>query len=757
MTALTSLRVIELGGDVASAYCAKLLAGFGAEVLRIEHPSSRRSGPLAPADGDSADWLDTGKQRIECDDDALRALCTSADLIIDGLGAGGLEALGVDTALEQQAAAGRILLRIAPFGLHGPLATAPASDITLYAASGLMQSTGRGDREPLNAGFPLVQLGAGLRACCAVLIALHRRAGDGKGDVIEVSMQETALDTYEIALIQYLRSGKVARRNGDEHDLVPWRTFRCRDGWATVVGGPMRNWQKACTLFEDAELASSRLAHMGDRIAHRDEVYTRMQPWLSRTDKRAVFHLGQQAGLAWTYLASLEEAASDPQFEARAFFAEAASDDAHDRGRMPGAPFRPARSPWRQLAAPRHSRPGAEVAGAASTRWRGNAATNEQPLAGITVLDFTHDWAGPHAARLLADYGAQVIKIEYPARLDGMRGGYKARINQYPRVHQLHRNKQSITLDLRIPEHRAACHRLVAQADILLDNSRPGVMARKGLAPETLRQLNPRLIAVSLSAFGATGPYAAYAGYGGSIESISGLQELTAYVDDDKRFRVRELDVLNGVFGTLAALLALVQRDDDGEGQWVDVAETETTAWLIGEHFLRYFRHGSQPQPQGNGDARFALQDCFACAGEDQWLTLTAADEAQVRQLRALVGGHDRLHEDVARWCASRDAQQAERQLHAVGIAAAHVRSAAALANDAHLQERTWWLDLEGERFPGLPFRLGRGGGVLHRRGPDLGADNAAVLPAVGLPPEQWPDLSPQALGTAYDNETEPS
>ena len=216
MTALTSLRVIELGGDVASAYCAKLLAGFGAEVLRIEHPSSRRSGPLAPADGDSADWLDTGKQRIECDDDALRALCTSADLIIDGLGAGGLEALGVDTALEQQAAAGRILLRIAPFGLHGPLATAPASDITLYAASGLMQSTGRGDREPLNAGFPLVQLGAGLRACCAVLIALHRRAGDGKGDVIEVSMQETALDTYEIALIQYLRSGKVARRNGDE-------------------------------------------------------------------------------------------------------------------------------------------------------------------------------------------------------------------------------------------------------------------------------------------------------------------------------------------------------------------------------------------------------------------------------------------------------------------------------------------------------------------------------------------------------------
>jgi len=754
MTALSGLRIIEVGSDVASAYCTKLLAGFGADVLRLEHPRCQRTGPLAPADGDSADWLDTGKQRIECDDEALRSLCASADLVIDGLGAGGIEALGVATDLDSQAAAGRILVRIAPFGVHGPMAKAPASDITLYAASGLMQSTGRGDREPLNAGFPLVQVGAGLRACCAALIALHRRASDGLGDLIEVSMQETGLDTYEIALVEHLRTGKVARRNGDEHALVPWRTFPCRDGWATVMGGPMRNWQKASRLFDDAELASQRLAHMGDRIANRDEIYARMRPWLMRTDKREVFRLGQESGLAWSYLASLEEAATDPQFDARAFFAQVGSDGHNGDGRMPAAPFRPMRSPWRQLAPPRHARPAVEATGQASAAWRGNAAPQEQPLAGLTVLDFTHDWAGPHAARLLADYGAKVIKIEYPARLDGMRGGYKQRINAHPRVHQLHRNKQSITLDLRRPEHLAACHRLIEQADILLDNSRPGVMARKGLAPDTLRQLNPRLIAVSLSAFGATGPYSAYAGYGGSIEAISGLQDLTAYLDDDERFRVREMDVLNGVLGTLAALLALVQRDADGEGQWIDLSETETTAWLIGEYFLRYFRHGHRPQPRGNGDARFALQDCFACAGEDQWLTLTVTDETQSQHLRALVGGNDTLHADVARWCASREAPEAEQQLHAVGIAAAHVRNAAALANDTHLRARNWWLDLEGERFPGLPFRLARGGGKLHRRGPDLGADNAAVLPELGLPPEQWPSLAPEALGTAYDNET---
>ncbi|MHA7834868.1 MAG: CaiB/BaiF CoA-transferase family protein [Algiphilus sp.] len=752
MTALTGLRVVELGGDVASAYCAKLLAGFGAEVLRVEHPRCARRGALAPADSDSVDWLDTGKQRVACDDDALRSLCASADLLIDGLGVDGLETLGVNTDCDRQAQDGRILVRIAPFGLSGPMAQAAASDITLYAASGLMQSTGRGDREPLNAGFPLVQTGAGLRACCAALIALHRRAHDGQGDIVEVSMQETGLDTYEIALIEHLRTGKIARRNGDEHALVPWRTFRCRDGWAAVVGGPMRNWDRASALFEDAELSAPRLAHMADRIAQRQEVYTRMQPWLARTDKRTIFHRGQEAGQAWTYLASIADAAEDPQFSARGFFT-ALYPDAPKAGRIPGAPFRPERSPWGHAPPPADTPSGAPVTGAPSPQWRGNGAVLDQPLAGLTVLDFTHDWAGPHAARLLADYGATVIKIEFPARLDGMRGAYKERINSHPRMHQLHRNKQSITLDLRLPEHREACHRLVEQADILLDNSRPGVMARKGLAPETLRQLNPRLIAVSLSAFGATGPYDRYAGYGGSIEAVSGLQDLTAYAADDERFRVREMDVLNGVFGALAALLGLVQRDNDGKGQWVDLAETETTAWLIGDDFLRYFRHGQRPAPQGNGDSRFVLQGCFACTGDDQWLTLTAVDAVQSRALRALVGGTDVLAADVARWCASHDVQQAEQRLLKAGIPAAQVRSAADLAADAHLQARKWWLTPEDARFPGLPFRFGRGGGRVHRRGPDLGQDNAAVLPALGLDAALWSDLSPERLGTAYDTE----
>lgn len=754
MTALTGLRVIEMGGDVATAYCAKILAGFGAEVLRIDHAACARTGALAPDGPDAEEWLDTGKTRVTASDAEAVALCAGADVVLDGLGPNGLEAIGMDTTLSDQERTGRILVRIAPWGLHGPLAGSAASDITLYAASGLMQSTGRGDREPLNAGFPLVQLSAGLRACCAVLMALHRRALDGRGDVVEVSMQETGLDTYEIALMEHLRTGKVARRNGDEHALVPWRTFACRDGWAAIVGGPMRNWHKASALFEDPELSAPRLAHMADRIAHRQEVYERMRPWLSRTDKRDVFHRGQAAGQAWTYLATVEEAASDPQFLEREFFVPpATADERH--ARMPGAPFRPEKAPWRQLPAPDACQGADSVQGPPSPQWRGDAPAHAAPLEGVTVLDFTHDWAGPHAARLLADYGATVIKIEFPARLDGMRGAYKERINAHPRVHQLHRNKQSITLDLRLPEHRDACHRLVESADIVLDNSRPGVMARKGLAPETLQALNPKLVAVSLSAFGATGPYRAYAGYGGSIEAISGLQDLTAYHDDDERFRVREMDVLNGVFGAIAALLGLVHRHSSGHGQWVDLAETETTAWLVGEHFLRYFRHGVLPKPRGNADERFQLQGCFACSGEDQWITVTVATPDDTRQLRDLIGGSGSLQADLAHWCGAQDAATAETLLRKSGIAAAKVRSAADLVVDPHLIARRWWLAKDGVSYPGLPFHFARGGGGVRRRGPDLGADNASILPGIGLSPASWPDLQKSALGTAYDTEVD--
>ncbi|MES0872759.1 CaiB/BaiF CoA transferase family protein [Sinimarinibacterium thermocellulolyticum] len=751
------LQVVELSGHVAGAVCGKLLAGFGAEVVQID------GGHDAALDDAAQTWFHSAKRRLPAATDTTRleALIARADVIVDAWGLGVLAAAGLDPARLRALNPSAIVCRITPFGLSGPRRHWLADDITLYAATGLMHSTGDGARAPLNAGPRIAELTAGMNACFACVGALLRRQRDGGGDDIDLAIAESAMDNYEVALIEALTLGKIARRNGDEHAMVPWRTYPCADGEAAIIGGPIRHWLKAAPMFDAPELLDPKLATMGDRIAHRARVEALMQPWLKKQTKQALFHAGQRAGLAFAPLASLSDALADPQHAARGYFIQAPGG-----GRMPGAPFRLQRGLWRNSSTPPAQAPSA--VGAAHPLAQAGTKNTAAPFAGLRVLDFSHDWAGPHAARLFADYGAEVIKIEYPRRLDGMRGGYVDRIDAHPRFWQLHRGKQSLTLDLALDAHRAVLDQLVRGADLVIENSRPGVMARKGYDYERLRALNPRIVLLSMSAFGASGPYAQYCGYGGTLEAISGLQSLTAYDAHSRWFRVRELDVMNGIMGACAAVIALWQRERGDPsapagGQWIDLSENETTAWFVGEHFLAASRSKRQPAALGNRHALHAPQGCYACAGEDRWLTLCVRSDDEWRRLAAHIGVaagdarfataaqrralHDELDALLAAWLRGRDAMQAASELQALGIAAAPVMNAADLIADAHLAARGWFLQVGDTRMPGLPFHYARGGGAVRARGPRLGADNARWFAAAQQTP---PLLDPASIGTAY-------
>lgn len=769
MHSLNGLKVLELSGHLAAAHCGKLMAGFGADVLQLPV-----AGPSFDLSDDEQHWHHTGKRRIAlsleapADLDLLRQLAAQADVILDGAGFNALASRGLSAAVLQAEHPRGVLCQITPFGQTGPWRAWPASDITLYALSGLMQSTGSGSREPLNARPRLVELTGGMNAFIACLAALLRRERDGLGDVIDLSLRESAMENYEVAIAEYLAVGKVARRNGDQHAMVPWRTYPCADGEATIIGGPIRHWLKAAPLFDAPGLLDEKLADMGGRIAHRADTEALMRPWLATQKKRDVFHRGQQQGLAWSYLATMPEALDDPQHAARNFFVSAVRAQ-NTPCLQPGAPFRPTRSAWREAPAP------STVSNAAALLREWLAApraapklaegSSTAPFAGLRVLDFTHDWAGPHAARLFADYGAEVIKVEYPQRLDGMRGGYPAKINAHPRFWQLHRGKASLTLDLKNPEHRQVLDALVRDTDLVIENTRPGVMARKGYDHAALKALKPDIILLSMSAFGATGPYARYCGYGGTLEAISGLQSLTAYEAQSPAYRVREMDVMNGIMGICAALLALWHRQRSGEGQWIDLSECETTAWFVGEHFAAVSRSGVQPAALGNRDAQHAPQGCYAAAGEDRWLVLSVRSDAEWQALAALLGPaaldgryttaagrqthHAQLDALIAVWAASRTVEECLASLQPLGIAAGFVASAADLASDPQLAARDWFQSVDGLRLPGLPFQLGRGGGAVRAKGPDLGSANAACFAAVGLA-EAQPDLRPEVLGTAY-------
>ncbi|HEY1128148.1 MAG TPA: CoA transferase, partial [Roseateles sp.] len=352
MSSLDQIRVIELSGHVAAAFCGKLMSGFGAEVLHLPAPATLPGFALG---ADEQAWYHTAKQRLALDPaqdpQAFAALVRGADVLLDGWGLGVLASAGFDAARLRTLNPALVLVQVTPFGQDGPQAAWKASDLTLYGLSGLMQSTGSGAREPLNARPRMAELTAGMNAYCAAIIGLLRRERDGCGATVDLSIREAAMENYEAAIAEFLNVGKVARRNGDEHNMVPWRTYPCADGEAAIIGGPIRHWLRAAPLFEAPELLSEKLQTMGGRMANRAETQELMKPFLQRQTKRDLFHMGQKHRLAWSYLASMPEALAEPQHAARGFFIEQPRADGQP-ATMPGAPFRGADAAWLNRPAP---------------------------------------------------------------------------------------------------------------------------------------------------------------------------------------------------------------------------------------------------------------------------------------------------------------------------------------------------------------------------------------------------------------------
>jgi crotonobetainyl-CoA:carnitine CoA-transferase CaiB-like acyl-CoA transferase len=354
-----------------------------------------------------------------------------------------------------------------------------------------------------------------------------------------------------------------------------------------------------------------------------------------------------------------------------------------------------------------------------------------------------------------------------------MRGAYLDRIDAHPRWWEINRNKRSVTLDLHRPDHVAAFEALVRTADVVVENSRPGVYEGLGVGPERLRALRPELIVVSMSAYGAGGPESQYAGYGAAIEAVSGVQSLTAYERGGEPVRVRELDVTNGLMGACAILTALVQRAATGEGQWVDLSQCEASTWMIGDHLLERVVNGAQTLPLGNRHPRYAPQGCYPCAGEDCWLVLTVRDDAEWRRLGEALGDpawaadarfagvegrrahHDEIDRRLAEHTRGRDREELVERLQACGIPAGPVVTVRDIVADPHLAARGWLQTAEDDpaaRYPGLPFRFAEGGGRFARRGPALGEGNQEILgERLGLSRSLLESIRALPIGTAFD------
>ena len=382
------------------------------------------------------------------------------------------------------------------------------------------------------------------------------------------------------------------------------------------------------------------------------------------------------------------------------------------------------------------------------------------PLRGVRVLDFTWVWAGPYATMLLAMLGAEVIKIESRERMDIMRRTivwplYAPVPSEIPpdqgmSFGAINMNKLGITVNLERAEAVDIVKRLVAKSDIVFDNMRPGAMDRMGLGYDELSRINPKLIMLSSSARGATGPESHYAGYATVHHAVGGASQITGYPDGPPSTTFGDVDLVNATCAAFAVIAALHHRADTGEGQFIDYSQCEGVSCLMGEVLLDYEMNGRSPGRRANADELMAPHNVYLCWGVDRWVAIAVETDEEFAALAGVIGrpelaadprfaeaasrkkNEEELDAIVSQWTRARDRDLIANTLARAGVAAAPSRDALDLFHDPHLQARGAFVEVDHpgvgpRRFAGPPWIMSEGG-IEPRHAPMLGEHNDYVL-----------------------------
>ena len=723
---LSPYRVLDLTddrGDLAGC----LLAQLGAEVIAIEPAEGQRSRQLGPFVHDQHDpeaslshWAyNRGKRSVVLDfPEQLEALAEGADILIE---CGGMP---VDLGRLREINPLLITVSITPFGQTGPKAAWAATDLTVCAASGALALTGDEDRAPVRVGTSQTWRFAAADAACAALLALWERHSSGRGQHADISAQESYITTTQHQTMAALVGKPAAQRIGGGlrvGSAVAQVVFPARDGHVTMgfLGGALfggytarlfawiheeglcearwveADWSGIGLLSEDPE--SVYLMQEGKHVIARFTATKTKEELLAGAMERRLLIAPV---MTTRDLLGLEHLA------ARAWW--------HDvEGiRCPGAFAKASAAPLRLLGRParlgEHTREVLAALPRSVGESRAVANGSALPLHGITVLDFTWVFAGPGTTRILADHGATVIRVESQRRPDGARTGTPfigEAGNQENSLfwHSLNAGKQSFTLDLGHSRARQVILDLVARADIVVESFSPGTMDSLGIGYEALRQANPRLIMLSSSLMGQTGPMRGYAGYGMAGAAIAGFYALAGWPDRPPSGPFGAYsDYPAPRFGVAALLAALEWRLRTGEGQFLDFAQLEGAAELLAPEILDAAVNERVVAARGNEDSWMSPHGVYPVTGEDQWVAIACETDEHWQALAQLLGRGDLAGLDLEQrrsrreeldgvleeWTRARQGEEIEAALQARGVPAHRVLYAPDVVRDAQLEHR---------------------------------------------------------------------
>ncbi|MEX2032331.1 MAG: CoA transferase, partial [Dehalococcoidia bacterium] len=696
---LTGIRVIDLSDEVSGSFAARWLGMLGADVIKVEPPRgdpARHTGPrIEGAIEGSAlfAYLNSGKRSVvlDLDDGAdrerLRVLLRTAGVVIETSRPGTWRARGLDLDEVARDRPDLVICSVTPFGQDGPRAGWKASALTAFAAGGQMMLCGDPDRPPLKtAGYQAHYQGA-LHAFSATLTALFAARRDGVGDHIDISLQEVQAASLEAAGPAAMVREVDAERAGNQARAV-WGIYPCADGFVGVAS-MARQTPSVYRCIGHSELVDSPVFR--DLIANpeaNDLISLLIGEWTTGRTANEIFEESQRHRAPFSLIPTPRELLDWEPLRRRGFWREVEHPalGAHflpllpftvdgDRGETSRAPLlgEHTEEVFASLAATPVIAGGADGAeGAHAPR---------AALDGVRVLDLTQVWAGPYAARFLADIGADVIHIEGPDFPDAVRGvgrGDDPRsFNKAPYFNEYNRNKRGLALDLHRPEGIEAFRRLASTADVVIENWSVGVAERLGIGYEDLRALNPRLVFMQMPGFAQDPPESERVGFGPTIEQMGGLVALQGYEGGEPhKSGISYGDPMAGITAAGAIALALLQRESTGEGSHLVIAQRDNIISMVGEFMVAESAGLPYLVRAENRDADAVPHNVYRTRDDsgrwqadalgqpiaeyhDTWVALSVTTDAEWEHLRTTVGNPRLDRADLAT-AAGRRAAEAE-------------------------------------------------------------------------------------------------
>nr|WP_249300237.1 MULTISPECIES: CoA transferase [unclassified Rhodococcus (in: high G+C Gram-positive bacteria)] len=720
------MRVLDLTDGLGEA-SARILADLGADVLRVERPGGSESRLAPPLhDGVGVGYLldNAGKRGVTADLDSpdgkrrLEDMIAAVDVVIESLDVGVLEGWG--TSPEQIVAThpSLVWVSVTPFGRTGPYKNWRATEAELYALSGVLSRSGAPGREPVLPPSALAGHAVAVHAAWAGLLAYYGRLRSGAGQFVDVSALEVMVQGFDPGFgVQGSaaagRTEDYPRGRPDAANFYP--VFECADGYVRICLLAQRQWRAMFEWLGRPEaFADPKYDTIPARFAAADMLHPLIASLFARSSRDELVAEGAARGIPVGGVSGPGEVLRTPHFlESGALADIEITQDRTVLGPSGYVSINGTRMGLRSAAV--MDRGNGLVGSPSSAVDAVTAYPRRAPLEGIRVLDLGVIVFGAELSRQFADFGADVIKVENSKFPDGLRQSKRGAAVAASVVWG-HRNKRSIGLDIRNPQGLEVFRRLVVGADVVLANFKPGTLRSMGISYDELKQINPRIVVHESSAFGSVGPWSTRMGYGPLVRASCGVSSRWRYPDDPELLCDGSTvypDHIAAQVGAIAVLATLIQRMYSHVGGHIELAQSDTALMQLGTELvsesLRLQSHPPSGTPQ-------LLRGVYACAGDDEWIVVTAADRKDCNLLSAAVGRSDLASDDptapadyldsrsleiaVREWLSVRTPDEAMRSLQEAGVASGVMRRLPELLSDPQLTDRAAFTSIDHRLLP---------------------------------------------------------